>query len=781
LKIVSRVWLYPLAALALCAAPATAAQPPLLNPGGIWLPQGPGPTTGGQVEGIEDGVVVGAVHVVAPHPNAAGTLYIGAVNGGIWKTTNATSQNPKWEQLTDGQLSNSISALVFDLADASHKTLVAGYGRYSSFSQEGGARLGLLRTTDGGGTWTVLNGGGALIDKNISGVVARGNLLVASVNNASPAFGNLGIWRSTDGGATFAQISQGDGSATGLPGGAAFDLVADPNNPDRLFTGVNGAEIFGGRSGVYRSEDGGATWTKVSNPAMDALFIPVRTNNIEFAAGAHGNVYVAIALGRLAGVFRSGDSGSTWTAMDLPLTNDGAPTGIHPGGQAAIHMAIVADPTDPNLVYISGDRQPTMNELTGGPFTFPNSIGALDFTGRIFRGDASKPAGSQWVHITHSSTLGAPGGGTAGTTAPHADSREMAFDARGDLIEVDDGGIYKRTLPRSNQGDWYSLNGDLQTTELHDVEYDSMSNIVFGGAQDTGAPMQYLPSQAPFFDWLTADGGDASVDDFSTPGVSTRYTSNQTLLTFNRSYWDPANKFLGADLPAMIRLDGSPRPSGQFVTPVILNVVDPDRLLIAANNGIYESFDRADTLRRISTVRVSGTGVSPLAYGAADNPDILYAGSGGTVWVRTGPPPAPVTEAVTFPFSRLTDIAIDPDHGNTAYALTQAKLFRTTDAGATWTDITAGLPGITSAELRSLDYVESMSGDAIAVGSLNGTFFATESGGFMNWQRLGNGLPTVPVLDLVYDPADDVLVIGTLGRGAWKLLNVSAAVLAGGL
>ncbi len=80
------------------------------------------------------------------------------------------------------------------------------------------------------------------------------------------------------------------------------------------------------------------------------------------------------------------------------------------GGQGAIHFSIVADPTNANIVYVGGDRQPRTNNDTGG---FPNSIGANDFTGRLFRGDASQPTGSQWVHLTHA--VRANGGGTAST------------------------------------------------------------------------------------------------------------------------------------------------------------------------------------------------------------------------------------------------------------------------------------------------------------------------------------------------------------------------------
>jgi len=148
--------------------------------------------------------------------------------------------------------------------------------------------------------------------------------------------------------------------------------------------------------------------------------------------------------------------------LDTPVTNEnGNFIGLHPrpkgpglgsapsavaGGQGNIHFSIVADPVDHNIVYVGGDRQPL-------EFGSPNSIGATEFAGRLFRMDASRPSGSQFISLTHNPT-------TTSNSAPHADSRDMAFAANGWLIEVDDGGITKRTNPRG-VGDWFSLTGNL--------------------------------------------------------------------------------------------------------------------------------------------------------------------------------------------------------------------------------------------------------------------------------------------------------------------------------
>src|SRR5262249_44181875 len=119
--------------------------------GGTWTAQGPGPTRNGQVENITpNNEVVGPIHTVAAHPTDSNILYVGGVNGGIWRTGNAKAASPTWTPLTDNFPSLSIGALEFDPTDATHRTLVAGIGRFSSFGRNGGPLTGILRTTDGG-------------------------------------------------------------------------------------------------------------------------------------------------------------------------------------------------------------------------------------------------------------------------------------------------------------------------------------------------------------------------------------------------------------------------------------------------------------------------------------------------------------------------------------------------------------------------------------------------------------------------------------------------------
>jgi photosystem II stability/assembly factor-like uncharacterized protein len=106
-------------------------------------------------------------------------------------------------------------------------------------------------------------------------------------------------------------------------------------------------------------------------------------------------------------------------------------------------------------------------------------------------------------------------------------------------------------------------------------------------------------------------------------------------------------------------------------------------------------------------------------------------------------------------------------------------VFRTTNAGASWTTLTGNLLSLNPSTIRSIALVTGASGDALVVGTQNGVYYATEASGFATWSRLGTALPVVPVYDLDYDAADDVLVVGTMGRGAWHLTG--ASVVTGGL
>lgn len=740
--------------------------------GGTWTPLGPAPATDGQVEGINQGEVVGAVNALAAHPSNPDILYAAAVNGGIWRTGNATAAAPTWVEQTDGLASLSFTAIEFDPTDLNRQTLVAVSGRTSSLGGSGGSLIGMVRTTDGGASWTPLTGTSpSLANRQLRGVAARGAILMAASNDSG-----TGVFRSTDTGGTFVLVSGAVGS--GLPIGRATDLASDPSNNAVLYAPV----IDGSTPGIYRTADTGATWTLVSDSGMNTQISG--SSRTRIAVGSSGQVYVAvIRSGRLSNVYRSATGTGSWTDMGVPTTTElgGIAIGAHTGGQGGTHFSIAADPTNVNLVYLAGDRQPHPGEgnNTAVYFPTPNSIGAQDYSGRAFRGEfGGTPV---WRPLTHN--------GTANNSSPHADSRDMVFAANGTLIESDDGGVYRRTLPSSTTGVWQSMNGNLQTTEYHSLAYDSFSNRVTGGTQDVGSHDEDQTATRRFRSISTGDGGDVTVGDVGATTVSTRYSSYQNLAAFLRRTVNASNTVQSFTYPNLTPTDGTTL-TPQFYTPIIANTAAPDRLIIGggapgsptdAPAGVYESLNRGDTITRISVDRIRATVGSPVVYGIPGNPGLLYYFGADTT--QAGDPAVlklRVSDASPFtaltPVGTFVDVEIDPSvdpatspSNGRLFGMTSSTVHFSSTTGASFANVTGNLitefaPGT----LRSMAFIPHANG-ALVVASDRGAFVARASDNFSVWQRLGSGLPNAPVFELDYDAADDRLVAGTLGRGAWAL------------
>jgi subtilisin-like proprotein convertase family protein len=716
--------------------------------GGTWSSQGPAPILNGSVQNIANRPVVGAIDVVVAHPASAATLWVGSVNGGIWKTTNATSGSPTWTPQTDAAASLAISEITLDPTDATSNTLVAGTGSGSSFWTTGPTGR-LLRTTNGGSTWSALST--SLADQSITGIAARGATLVVTTRAgcSSP------IYRSTNTGASFSAVS-------GLPTGEGFDVTGPSNATTTLYAAIS--DCFAANSGIYKSTNSGATWTRISTSTMNALLNDAV--NVIISAGTSNQVFVGIVTAKssgpgyeLSGLFRSGNSGTSWTSLDLPATTDGVTSyGLHPNGQGDLHFSLAADPSNSNLVYVGGDSQ-------GGP-----SLGG--FGGRLFRVNAANASGSQVTSLTHCPDPTAVCFGTQstfGNTAPHADSRSIAFDANGQLIETDDGGIYLRASP-AGVGDWASLNGNLQLAEIHSVAYDGLSNMIFGGTQDNGSVEQTTVAGTTWNAFSGADGGVVGVDDLTRSAQSTRYSGSQYLGLYRRNMND-SGVMMSYAFPQLTVTGGGDALDPQFYTPVVLNQIDPRRILFAGANDLYESLDRGDTVTALGLDQW----VVAMAYGGRaggiDNVDVVYAIAGTHVYVRTSGGGTPVQTATSPGTAFLRDIAVDVTNWNKAYVVNSAgQVFATSNAGATWTNITGNLGSGTN-DVWTIAHVPG-NPSAIVVGGTNGVFRTTD---MANWNQLGSGLSNAIVYDLDYDAFDDTLVAGTLGRGAWKLSPVAVS------
>ena len=285
-----------------------------------WIQQGPGPILNAQAAVPGNNPVVGAVQSLAVHPFNGNVMFAGSVNGGVWRTTDGGTN---WTPLTDQFPSLSIGDIKISPLDSDGAALSAAtplsklvvYAGTGSFSSSGraGLNVGVLKSADGGASWQLL-GASSFAGLAIAGVaptttqVAGKQVVLAGaldkavatldVNGSGSFLADAtlaqevqrqgGLFRSTDGGATWSSLS-GDGSS-GLPAGGVTDMTRDASNPSRFYAGVLG-------SGVFRTDDAGATWTAVSAglaDVADAERIILSTS--EAADGVTGNRPLYAAL-----------------------------------------------------------------------------------------------------------------------------------------------------------------------------------------------------------------------------------------------------------------------------------------------------------------------------------------------------------------------------------------------------------------------------------------------------------------------------------------------------
>ena len=200
---------------------------------------------------------------------------------------------------------------------------------------------------------------------------------------------------------------------------------------------------------------------------------------------------------------------------------------------------------------------------------------------------------------------------------------------------------------------------------------------------------------------------------------------------------------------------------------------EPTKIIFGASNSIYESTDQGATITEVGPEIGSTTAFE---YGGKrlgiSYDHILYAGdSSGVIYTRFISGGSISATSVTFPGSVVRDLTIDPDDYLVVFAASATNVYYSSTGGATgnWTDVTGNLSTAENS-IYSLLYVPGDNGDVLVAGGRNGAYlmYVSDPG---TWYELGTNLPTVPVWDIDYDVADDVLVIGTLGRGAWMIQN----------
>ena len=383
-----------------------------------WSPLGPSQIPRGQTD-ITAGprqTVSGRVSAIAVDPNNSDVVYVGGAQGGVWKTTNATSASPSWTALTDSQPSLAVGTIAIDPANTNIVYVGTGEANGSCDSYYG---QGILRSTDGGATWTQLAGntGGPFAGQSISKIIV--DPVTAGTDGAttlwaSTALGflssgteqcalgtgiyNGAVWRSTDSGNTWTRLNVPTGALSG-PGARIHDMVLDPVDANILYVAVRAAPTASD-GGVWRSnnaKDAHPKFTLVNSGFANAAgaFPPIRRITLGIANQTtlplQRTLYAAIenASGSgLWGMYKTVSGGSNWSHVDAgnhgngkivgtTLTRSNGPsfTAAWTGRRIILGDTVaarVSHVTNANTITLSVDFGPKPVTLTWSVAAYPD-------------------------------------------------------------------------------------------------------------------------------------------------------------------------------------------------------------------------------------------------------------------------------------------------------------------------------------------------------------------------------------------------------------------------
>ena len=679
---------------------------------------------------------------VAGDPNV---IYVASASGGVWKTINAGTS---WTPIFDRQPVQSIGDLAVDPTNTEVAYVGTGEGNVRNSVSFGN---GVYKTTDGGRSWKLLGLGDTRhIPRIVINPKDTRKVYVAAIGHAFGPNEERGVFMSEDAGDTWKKVLYTDSRH------GASDLDIDPQNPNILYAGLwyfdrkqwthrSGDEA----GGIYRSTDAGHSWQKMTKGLprlMGRIGIKV--------APSSPNIVYAVAETKEGYVFRSDDYGETWRKVS---------SNANTLGRGFYYADLRVDPQNPDRVYTLG----------------------MSYSLSIDGGQTFKPMTGNF----------------------HGDHQTMWIDPLNPkrLLMGDDGGM-NVSYDQGKTWEWF---GNIPVGQFYQLSYDMREPFyhVAGGLQDNGVwtgPTRTRGAAVMATDWRFIQNGDGYYA-VSSPDDPDHFLSDYqaggiqatNLRTYEQREASPQAK----------RMDGYPADSNQvrfnWNSPIVQSPHDR-RVVYFAGNLVYRSTDWGKSWTAISgdlsknDRSRQGDAGGPIlkentvaeyygtVYSLAESPvqkGVLWAGTDdgnvqltqddGRTWTNLTPNVAGVG-----PDAVVSGIEASRTAAGTAYVTFERHMmddyrpyvYRTTDFGRTWTNITGNLPATAYVQVVRED---PKNANLLYVGTELG-LYASWSGG-TSWTRLHlKNLPSVSVHEIVVHPRDNDLVLATHGRALWVFDDASA-------
>ncbi len=643
-------------------------------------------------------------------PSDPNIIYAGFATGGVFKSTD---MGQSWFSIFDEQAVLTVGDIAVDPQNTNIIYVGTGEGNGGHNNFPGG---GVFKSTDAGSTWQFLG---------LTATVSIGRVIINSSNTNIvylAAEGSYfspnperGVYKSTDGGATWNQ-SLYVSDSTG-----AVDIIIDPVNPNRMMAAMwervrrpTSSHLYGPSSGIYKTTDGGTIWTLISpstglpdpntqNVGRIGLAIYPQNPDIVYTLYNDG--------ANISGLFKSTDFGNSWTDAD-PGNNLGS------AGFSWYFGQVRVSPINPDLVFV------------------------LDVD--VFR---STNSGTNWSDVT----------------ASHVDNHAMAFNPNNSnfLILGNDGGINIST----NGGVSWGAPAQIPATQFYEIGIDANNPLrLYGGTQDNGTNRTL---DGGLNNWNHIYGGDGFyvLVDHTNPNIIYAESQNGGLGKSTNGGTNFNSATNGIDF-------GEPT---NWSTPVAM---DPNNanILYYGTDYLYRTTNGAGVWNKISPQLTDYNGgrlgtITTIAV-APTNSNVIYVGTDDShVWVT--PDSGTTWNEISdgLPVRWVSRVAVDPSNENIVYATfnglkwhdPQPHVFRSSDMGANWTNISGNLP---DAPVDAFA-VDNNYPERLYVGNDVGMYYTFDTG--QTWYGLGEGLPVLPVGDIKIHPTENYLVAGTYGRSMYKI------------